>query len=338
MKKQNRQLTLLLPALLHDERLWSSLTGDVRPLMDNLERFFARANREQQPADNFSLLGLDLPVAEAACSYAWDNAPTREWCLRIDPVHLEPGRQGLILSDSTSLNLSQSEALAMVEGINRFLAEDGLQIEAPAAHRWYLRSDSPMAIKTHALPEVVGKNIDPYLPQGEQALHWHRLMNELQMFLHTHEVNQQREARGLLPVNSLWLWGEGALDKITPQPWQQVWSDDAVTLGLATYQQLDAQLLGQQTAHELLNHLPAGQTLIELAPSTGKAEVNPESWLEWLVGLEENWLQPLLDALQQGELAQLTLIPDNQQSLTLARSNLRRWWRRTRPIERYRQP
>jgi len=39
-------------------------------------------------------------------------------------------------------------------------------------------------------------------------------LNELQMQLHDHPLNQAREARGELPVNSLWLWAEAQNGRI----------------------------------------------------------------------------------------------------------------------------
>jgi len=45
-------------------------------------------------------------------------------------------------------------------------------------------------------------------PKGVEALHWHQLFNEIQMLLFSHPVNEAREVRGELPVNSVWLWAE----------------------------------------------------------------------------------------------------------------------------------
>ncbi|HJV96354.1 MAG TPA: hypothetical protein VJ608_09975, partial [Albitalea sp.] len=40
-----------------------------------------------------------------------------------------------------------------------------------------------------------------------------RLQNEVQMLLYTHPINDAREARGELPVNSFWLSGCGRLQQ-----------------------------------------------------------------------------------------------------------------------------
>jgi len=56
---------------------------------------------------------------------------------------------------------------------------------------------------------VLGKSVSPYIEQSRQILPWYKLLNEIQMFLHQHEINQDRIERGLLPINSLWFWGAG---------------------------------------------------------------------------------------------------------------------------------
>jgi hypothetical protein len=56
---------------------------------------------------------------------------------------------------------------------------------------------------------VLGKTANPFIEQSRQILPWYKLLNEIQMFMHQHEVNQQRMQRGALAINSLWFWGAG---------------------------------------------------------------------------------------------------------------------------------
>ena len=43
---------------------------------------------------------------------------------------------------------------------------------------------------------VLGKTANPFIEQSRQILPWYKLLNEIQMFMHQHEVNQQRMQRG----------------------------------------------------------------------------------------------------------------------------------------------
>jgi hypothetical protein len=44
---------------------------------------------------------------------------------------------------------------------------------------------------------------------------WRHAINEAQMVLHAHPVNQARQAAGQPVVNSLWPWGGGRLPAAT---------------------------------------------------------------------------------------------------------------------------
>ncbi len=59
----------------------------------------------------------------------------------------------------------------------------------------------------------MNRSINSHLPRGDDALAWHRVMNEAQMIMHAHPVTAAREARGAPPANSIWLWGGGTLPR-----------------------------------------------------------------------------------------------------------------------------
>jgi 2,3-bisphosphoglycerate-independent phosphoglycerate mutase len=55
--------------------------------------------------------------------------------------------------------------------------------------------------------DLTGKEIFPFLPQMKEPVL--TLMKESQRVLKNHPVNHAREAKGLPPANSIWLWGQG---------------------------------------------------------------------------------------------------------------------------------
>ena len=59
------------------------------------------------------------------------------------------------------------------------------------------------------------------------------LLNEAQMLLHAHPVNEAREARGELAINSLRLWGAGRAPGSAHCRWQSVTADDPAVRGAA---------------------------------------------------------------------------------------------------------
>jgi hypothetical protein len=162
-----------------------------------------------------SRLGLagDAPLAVyAACA---DGVPDAAW--RVDPVHLHVGRDHLVMTDPAALELGRDEAHALAGAIAPLLAEDGLALETPTRERWYLREldpARPLRLRTRALVGATGRNIDAWMPVGEDARRWRRLVNEVQMTWHGHPVNARREEAHRPTVNSLWI--EGPLR--APQP------------------------------------------------------------------------------------------------------------------------
>jgi hypothetical protein len=160
--------------------------------------------------------------ALAACSAIADGQPRMHW--RLDPVHLLVGRDHLVLTDPARLGLDPDDAAALAEAIAPLFPEDGLTLHAQGA-RWYLHETDPgrvLRLRTHPMVGAVGRNIDAWLPDGDDARRWRRLVNEVQMTWFTHPVNERREAAGLPPVNSLWIEGRVpavAVDQPLPAAW-----------------------------------------------------------------------------------------------------------------------
>ncbi|MGB0846684.1 MAG: hypothetical protein ACPGSM_08155 [Thiolinea sp.] len=131
-----------------------------------------------------------------------------------DPVHLQSGSDAIVLNP-VAPELSPAEAERIITDLNQHLEQDGLILKAFHPQRWYLHQlderFSHSLPQTTPLPEVGNGNIFPALPQGGDK-YWHQLLNEIQMLLHNHSINQAREHSGQLPVNGVWFWGEGDAD------------------------------------------------------------------------------------------------------------------------------
>jgi hypothetical protein len=159
------------------------------------------------------------------------------------------------------------------------------------------------------------------------------------MLLHDHPVNRVRAERGAPAVNSLWLWGAGALPAAARGPWQSVTAEEPIALGLARLAGMRQRPL-PRSADEWLARAPGdGKHLLVLdalraACALGEAEV----FREGLLALESRWFAPLLEALRDGRLGMVTLrVPDGAQALSFEtiRGDLRRFWRRARALGSY---
>ena len=125
------------------------------------------------------------------------------------------------------------------------------------------------------------------------------------MLLHEHAVNQRREARGLLPVSSMWFWGNGRLSDVRIPTFADAFAaaDESGDLvrGLARHvgRSVDALPDG---LFAILDRLNGSEKAI-----VALASMNDESAIE---RFGADWLQPAVAALEAGKLDALRLIAD----------------------------
>jgi hypothetical protein len=340
-----QQLVLLIPGL--------AGPGSDRPITDYLQarpaaldRLLSRSRGERMPASGLeaSLAGYfgisdseGLPVA--ALNWLADTGvPATQYLLCADPVHLRADQSCLRLFDAHCFPLTQQEADALVATINDFNAVHGWVLRAPHPQRWYLALPQAPDISTRPTAQVAGQDIDPCLPSGADAPHWHALMNELQMLLHDHPVNLAREQRGEPAINSLWFWGGGASPGVLRPRMDALYSDHPLAMGLSRHAGIPRQDLPAD-AGELLAAMPGGRQLVLLDGLEWPAHYNDiEDWLAELERLEQAWFAPLLAAVQQGRLAALVIDACHGSRFHTGRRRQRAFWRRRHPFERRLQP
>lgn len=278
--------------------------------------------------------------AGALTEAALGGDPDKAQWLRADPVHVKLGRDRMALIPAAAFGVDAPQAVALTDTLNRHFA-GALHFDPVQPERWCVRVDTlPLAgLRTRTLAEVAGRDINRSLPAGVEARRWHGVLNEIQMVLHEHPVNEAREARGEPAVNSLWLWGAGSLPGKGAAPWQSVSADDPLACGYA-------QLAG-------LRHrpLPAdADTWLARLPEDGRqlavldglrlpfALDDFDTWRVRVAEFEERWFAPMLAALKTGRIGMATIcVPDaaEQRSFESTRNDLRHFWRRPKPLSGY---
>ena len=274
------------------------------------------------------------PLAAGALTLRAAGRDPGEACwARADPVHLRLMRERLILVPGAALSISGDEAAALCEALNRHFA-GVLALEPADAARWCARLGEDLAASSECPLELAGREVGLAMPAGV-----HRLLNEAQMLLHAHPVNEAREARGEPAVNSLWLWGAGRAPRVPASAWRSVSAEDPLALGLA--RAAAARELGlPASAQAWLERAPEdGRHLLVLdalrAPLALSQQAESRALAE---ALERDWFAPLLAALRSGRVGMVTVhVPDAAERLSFetVRGDLRRFWRRPRALERY---
>jgi hypothetical protein len=158
-------------------------------------------------------------------------APRHTVCA--DPVHLRAERDHARLVPTAALDVEMAEASALLESLNQLVCADGLNFEFAEPGRWYLTGMPAHALDTWPVHAVAHRNVANFMPGQSEATEWRRLMTEVQMLMHTHPVNVNREQRGRLTINGIWFWGGAACPEPPACPAVRLFADDYFSRGLA---------------------------------------------------------------------------------------------------------
>lgn len=284
----------------------------------------------------------DWPVAPLtlAADGTGNIVAGNDYWLRADPVHLRIERGQFVLADGQIFRISSGEAREFTALLNQHLAGNNLTLLPLHPDRWYLHLAKTPALQTHPLSQVTGKNINYLLPSGVDSMAWHGVFNEIQMLLHEHPLNQAREARGELAINSVWLWGGGIMPTVECNVYTKAWSNEVLTRALALASHTDFSAL-PPAANTWLQSAGSGNHLVVLDSLNGKARYGDAyGWRESLKQLEQNWFVPLLAALKQDRISQLTITAIGERdskNFSVSRGDLWKFWR-TASIEGYNFP
>ena len=345
------ELVLLVPGLLGPAVAGSGDPEAAQALvagldLDGLDRLLARAGQAAEEAADDSLealafrsfghpappAGADWPVAALTALVDGGADEGSGFRLRADPVHLRADIDDLVLFDASDIDLSPDDAEALARTVNDALGPDGPRVDAAHPHRWYVAPDAPARVTTTPLSLVAGTPVSSAMPQGPDASHWHRWMNEVQMALHECPVNTERERRGAAPINSVWPWGGGSLSAVPEASarFEQVWSDDALFRGLARHAGIERHAM-PAGAQEWLNRDPRpGVHLIpfdDLYPAVRRSDL--DAWRAGLERFSTSWAEPLLGALDRRALARVAIHDERGHRFAVTRRGRPRWWRRT---------
>lgn len=266
----------------------------------------------------------------APLSAAFDGLGEGCW-LRADPVHLRLQRDQLVLLPEVGVNADEANQLCAV--LNEHFAGQGMEFFAPHPQRWYLRVGRLPDIETVPLSQAAGRNVRDLLPKGKEAAHWHRIFNEIQMLLFSHPVNAAREARGELPVNSLWLCGGGCGADIAPQKNYDCVSSDEVLAGMFA---AAAGIPFAEWSEQWRDEENSGRQLLVWTGLRSALRCGDlDGWRAALQEFETGYAQPLWQALRAGNISQLQVdIPGGNPTLRLLLTRTDAWafWRRAKSL------
>lgn len=323
----------LVPHLFVDARLLDAAAPGLR--LPGLQTLLGRGAASREPA-----LGTEAAVCRAlgvARQRDWPLAPMTleadgatagdDYWLRADPVHLHVMRDRIALVEPRLDDLTHDETLALASAIQAHFGM-AFDLRVPHPQRGYLRQARPLRLDTTPPSLAAGRAIDAALPRGEDAAGLKTLLNELQMLLHAHPVNQAREARGALPVNSLWIWG-GGVRPAKPDNAPPVYAAQADCRAAAAW----CGAACEAPPDRFDPGMPASAIVILDALETPARTGDALGWREALRQLERDWFAPLARHLGRLGASGLHLLdPVHGQSIQLQSVDAWKVWRRPRAL------
>ncbi|PKO88461.1 MAG: hypothetical protein CVU16_13865 [Betaproteobacteria bacterium HGW-Betaproteobacteria-10] len=331
------RLTLLVPELIWPEPADQFTLGEISA--PGLAWLLAHAAGQQQPrrpfenvlADSFGL--SQAPLAALRLLGENNEAARRGHWLCADPVHLRFHQERIILADAGAFELEDDEAQAIIAALNAEFADIG-QFHAATARRWYLRLNATVNHVSAPISAVAGRRVESELPKGDSTLT--RWLNEVQMFLHLHPINERRQAAGKPAVNSMWLWGAGEMGDTTIAPtakFSSVWTDNPLAAGLARHLEIPLHAPAENLGAVFAAGDDAPLLVVDHLLQCVLHE-NGEGWRQAFETLETDYFMPLKKALGN-KVDRIDLIAPTlygQLHYTLTPGERWKFWKKPQPI------
>ncbi len=329
---------LLVPDLFLPQEVASEACAGLA--LPALEWLLARAEADPLVENTLEAWLCDaFGVAEQAIApitlLADGMLPGNSYWLRADPVHILMQREHMILQPDVSLD--SDETTKLCASLNAHFSDEGLRFFAPHPQRWYLQLDSIPDMTTRSLAQVAGRNLRAHLPQGPDALRWHRVFNEIQMLFFEHEVNRARESRGEQLINSIWLWGGGNAAQELARRYSRMAGDSPLAAAFAQAADIPHTALPAGLSR-ISNDNGSDALFVYEGLSRALQQHDLTAWRDAVLDLEQTCMAPLRDALRAGHIARLALDVSGAggaRRFTLTRSASWKLWRLSKSLARY---
>lgn len=290
------KIDAILPGLLNSLPYWQQSYQEI-PAPLSLKQSLTVAKKTKTKLRGFEATVSALISTSGETEVATHCIPptdieTSDFLLHAEFVFLRADIGDVVLYDRNQLELSPSELMDLTNLINAHIAVEGMRFVLDENGDNYLELPEKLDITTTPVSEAWGKNIFNLLPQGPDKTPLHRLINEIQMLLHTSPVNQAREAEGKPPANGVWFW-QNAIQQRKPglQTKLSITSPGGYPKALARYHNLPhltlptnlSSVIGNnQQDHVLLvlPHLQAASAYDEFFRWQQQLEILCRDWLE----------------------------------------------------------
>jgi hypothetical protein len=256
----------------------------------------------------------------------------------VNPAHIQIARTHLQMDDTRALDLREQEARALFDSARPCFEDAGYALEWGSRDTWFMRADDWTELTTASPDAAVNMNLTDWMPSGPQARAFRKLQNDVQVTWFTDPANAAREARGQLPINSFWPWGNASM--ATEHAQQLVAKVSGKPLVRPRVAAFEAPGWLTALADRRLDSLAGldglldgnGDWLLACGNVTAPGiAADWSGWLQQMQRLEQELFAPLLAALHKGRVKEVRLVlshRDGHLETTTTPLAQRKFWRR----------
>ena len=267
------------------------------------------------------LMGHNACTDGLAALRFWGQTGDRSaaWIAAVELVHLEARLDHLCLYALHGPQMPMSDLRPIFDFLQQTFGSDRYAF-ARIGHNAYLRGDLEMASARVSAKFVDGRSPDEMMPRrgGKDSgteMH-HRLVSEVQMALHEHEINVAREKAGRPAANSIWIWGGGTAAQATSEPVMPLFCDDPLFKGYWL------------SRNGRVEPWPKGFEPCIQRAKNGFVAVTPEIIVDGQPEAPDRYLYGLKKLLKSKKIKRLTLLFRDGLQIELGNRDVYRFWRR----------
>jgi hypothetical protein len=245
------------------------------------------------------------------------------------PVHLLAGLTSLHLDYRSLLRLPADDLTSLARDFTTTFGDYDFHLSPLASGALLLQSRDTVEAVTTEPARALARELEASLPSGPDAAVLKRLGAEMEMWLHSHPLNEARARRGELPVSTLWLWGGGPPFHSNDPPKDPIslaaFGSDPYLAGLCCLCDIPVHPLPQWLPDPTQS--PDVQSTAIIAEITPLLQANPHwTMLEALADIDRRFIEPAIAALRRGTVDSVIVIA-NDTRLQLRRRDLLKFWR-----------
>ena len=321
-------IDLIIPGLsdLPLDELDSSFLKFELPALNQFLRFARSYQNQAFDLESMLIDGMgwsDLQTLPFAQAYAKQKTRNGDKNLLFRAIHLKADMHSAIVLPLENNRTNYDDISIIINDLKDLFKVD-CDIDEVRDGLWlmHLNQCTPAQNYPHYL-SIIGRKADPFIEQSKQALPWYKLINEMQMFMHQHDINRDRLASGLLPINSLWFWGAGNLSKLAAKNinW---YCDDELLKQFASVSGINCAKLDEVKMEDFSrDSIIVDMGLLEALKFS--AEVSLRALLS---NMELGLFKPLLRQIKSNK-CKLRLRLGSSNDLILSRYSTWQWWKKS---------